>query len=55
MTTAICLVVFLIAMAGSAAGLLSVDRRTLRPVLTTSALIVAVSGYVALVFHWGLL
>jgi hypothetical protein len=53
--TAICLVVFLLAMAGSALGLLAVDRRAVRPVLTTSALIVAVSGYVALVFHWGIL
>lgn len=51
MTTAICLGFFLLAMVVSGLWLLAVDRRALRPVVTTAALVIAVSGYVAALLH----
>jgi hypothetical protein len=49
--TTICLGFFLLAMAVSALLLFAVDRRALRPVLTTTALVIALGGYAAAVFH----
>jgi hypothetical protein len=50
MATALCLAFFLAAMTGSGLWLLAVDRRALRPVMTTAVLLVAISGYVAVLF-----
>jgi len=50
MATALCLAFFLTAMAASGLWLRAVDRRALRPVLTTAALVLALGGYVALLF-----
>lgn len=51
MTTALCLALFLTAMVGSALLLLAVDRRALRPVMTTAALVIAIGGYAAALLH----
>lgn len=48
---AVALAFWLLLVAASAVGLLRVDRRTLRPVLTTTALVIALSGYVATLLH----
>jgi hypothetical protein len=50
-TTAVCLLFFLAAMVGSGLWLLAVDRRALRPVMTTAALIIALGGYAAALLH----
>lgn len=47
MFTLACLAFFLFAMTGAALWLLAVDRRALRPVLTTTALVIALGGYAA--------
>lgn len=51
MATALCLAFFLAAMCVSALLLLAVDRRALRPVMTTAALVIALGGYVAALLH----
>jgi hypothetical protein len=51
LATAICLALFLAAMVGSGLLLLAVDRRALRPVMTTAALVIALGGYAAALFH----
>lgn len=47
MATLACLAFFLFCMAFSALWLLAVDRRALRPVMTTAALVIALGGYAA--------
>lgn len=49
--TAVCLAFFLAAMVASALLLLAVDRRALRPVMTTAALVIALGGYAAALLH----
>jgi hypothetical protein len=49
--TAVCLLFFLAAMVASGLWLLAVDRRALRPVMTTAALVIAAGGYVAALLH----
>jgi len=51
--TALCLAFFLTTMATSGLWLLAVDRRALRPVMTTTVLVVALGGYVAFLFALG--
>jgi hypothetical protein len=50
-TNALCLALFLAAMVASGLLLLAVDRRALRPVMTTAVLIVALGGYAAALLH----
>ncbi|WP_329177841.1 hypothetical protein [Streptomyces sp. NBC_01477] len=50
MPSAVLLALFLTAMVGAALALLAVDRRALTPVLATAALVVALGGYVAILF-----
>lgn len=51
MATAITLALLLLLMLGSVLGLLAVDRRALRPVMTTAALVIALGGYFAALLH----
>lgn len=51
MSTAVPLAICLTLMLGAALGLLAVDRRALRPVMTTAALVIALGGYVAALLH----
>jgi hypothetical protein len=45
--TLACLAFFLAAMTAAGLWLLAVDRRALRPVVTTAALVIAIGGYAA--------
>lgn len=47
--TLIALAFFIAAIVGSGLWLLVVDRRALRPVMTTTALVIALGGYAAIV------
>lgn len=47
LVTLTCLAFFLTAIIGSGLWLLAVDRRALRPVMTTAVLVVAIGGYAA--------
>lgn len=51
MSTAVPLGICLALMLGSVLGLLAVDRRALRPVMTTAALVIALGGYFAALLH----
>ena len=51
MATSACLAFFLTSTAVSASWLLAVDRRALRPVMTTAALVIALGGYAAALLH----
>ncbi|SFF11831.1 hypothetical protein SAMN05216251_108236 [Actinacidiphila alni] len=49
MFTLACLAFFLAALVGSGLWLLAVDRRALRPLLTSAVLVIALGGYAAVV------
>jgi hypothetical protein len=49
--TTFALAFFLTAMVTAALWLLAVDRRALRPVVTTAALVIALGGYAAALLH----
>lgn len=51
MATLACLAFFLTSMTLSALWLLAVDRRALRPVMTSAALVIALGGYAAALLH----
>ncbi|WNI16927.1 hypothetical protein [Actinacidiphila sp. ITFR-21] len=51
MVTTFALAFFLTATVTAALWLLRIDRRALRPVMTTAALVIAIGGYAAAQLH----